>query len=89
MATQISPGEKKVYLFSYSQVLHPICNPPTVRAVPAMWAIQLYQPRRQAPYIVGHRAGLGPGCARRQAKTQWPRFNEIRQTYILLYMKFS
>ena len=43
-----------------------------------------YWPRRQAPYIFGHRTGLEPGCARRQAKTQWPRFNEIRQMYIPL-----
>ena len=43
------------------------------------WSIQLYRPRSQAPYIFGHRDGMEACCARRQGKTQWPRFNEIRQ----------
>ena len=46
---------------------------------------QLYRPRLQAPYIFEHRAGLEPGCARRQTKTQWRRFNEIRQIYLALF----
>ena len=58
-------------------VLNPRPDPPT-HCQGSPWAIQLYRPRRQAPYIFGHRAGLEPGCARCQAKTQWPRFNEIR-----------
>ena len=28
-----------------------------------------------------------PGCAWRQAKTQWARFNEIRQIYIYIYIQ--